>query len=64
MYELLLASRSEVNESTGKDVYGCIVKKGTDVVVCYVPNKKQAETVLNALNEIDALQHSCLRVGR
>jgi hypothetical protein len=48
-YKLLLASRSTCNESIGKDTYGCIVKKNTDIVICYVPNHKQAKLVLNAL---------------
>ena len=50
MYELLLASRSECNESEAKDVFGAIVRQSTDVVVCYVPNQRQADLVLAALN--------------
>ena len=52
MYELLLASRSWSNESKGKEVYGCIAKKGSDTVVCYVPDQKQADVVLAALNTV------------
>lgn len=52
MYQLLLASRSEVNESVGKEVWGCIACDG--IVICYVPNERQAALVLEALMEHDA----------
>ena len=55
-YKLLKADRSTVNESNMRNVFGCIVKCNpigqeiTDVITCYVPNAKQADIVLKALN--------------
>ena len=50
MYEIMLASRSSDNESESKGVYGAIVESGSDVIVCYVPNQRQATKVLAILN--------------
>ena len=47
--ELKKADRSFNNESEAKDVYGAIVREGTDEVLCYVPNEKMAQLMKHAL---------------
>ena len=48
-FELKRADRSFNNESEAKDVFGAIVKSGTDEVICYVSNERMAQFMKHAL---------------